>query len=365
MVSEDFKKLFADTFEKIAKGTLKDSVGDNVIIKHYFQTSNSPYSTKIPVVKNINNPKLFLEKMEELHNLRMDFYEEMHASSNWNYHQLEEFILGHTFFRATIQDFENPLSYLEKEISFLKNDTIKELYQKGNFNYISDFNYKDLKNTQICVSLEKNLVGFEANNCLKIKLVNKDFQYYFLPDVHFDLDKKEAYIKGIQKSDENEELKNEPWTKKIRKITFEANKDNPNKEKVPPTHLISLLITISFLQTLGYQKFSFPTHHPLRNLYYNGYHKMVAKKEANNDEELKRKLKEKDDYINNINYNITNRFLDIVSSYIDCFPQTQILDYGDDLGYFTIDTSRQKEYENNHLLHFIHNQIHNNFNIKK
>lgn len=175
MVSENFKKLFIDTFDKVSKGTLKDNIGDNVVIKHYFQTLNPPYSAKIPLVKNINNPKLFLEKMEELHNLRMDFYEEIHASSKWGNNQLEEFILGHTFFRATIQDFENPLSYLDREISFLKNENIKDLYQNGNFNYIGDFNYKNIKDTKICISLEKNPVGLEANNCLKIKLVNKDF----------------------------------------------------------------------------------------------------------------------------------------------------------------------------------------------
>jgi len=55
----------------------------------------------------------------------------------------------------------------------------------------------------------------------------------------------------------------------------------------------------------------------------------------------------------------------MVNKYVDCFPGTDILDYGDDLGYFTIDISNQKEYDRDHILHSIHNGMYRNLQNKR
>ena len=370
MASKDFKQLFDNTAKKVANNEIIDNVGDIVVIKHYFESEYPPHSLHVPVVKNDSDKELFLSKMEELHNLRMEFYSDAHSSPTWKENQLEEFILAHTFFRATFQDFEDPINYLNREISFLKNDYIKKIEENGPFLYIGTLTHGKVKNVDIKVALEKNLVGYEANNCLKITLMNEEFKSFHLPDVHFDLDSKVAHIKGIQQSRIHPFDKNDSWAKKMNKVTYKANEGN--EESLPPTHLLSLVIAISFLQNLGYEKFAFPTHHPIRTIYYNGYHLKdihkrytpLIKKGFETKEKYLKKLEEKMKEIDQINFNITDRFLKMVLAYINHFPETEILDYGDDFGYFIINTSKQKEYDDDHILHCIHNGMYKNIKRK-
>lgn len=244
---------------------------------------------------NIKNKNLFDDLLIEYTKQAYKFYK-----SN-KYEELDEHdyiktILTLLWSNATSEDFENPLSFLKKRISFLNNNINEEK------NIISSLG-------NIYVSIKKDRVEQETPFYLNITINDN-----VMPMVRFGIFNNSVYIYAIQN------VKEVDRDKKLNRQLYKVNDgidlknesddnilDFENLKGITPSALVSATIALSFFKDLGYDNFIIPVLLPVR---WNAKELMYERKLKKIEEENKEKfLQEKYAEHDKISRNLSDKFI--------------------------------------------------------
>lgn len=243
-----------------------------------------------------------------------NFYQEKEKSR-------QKWIIAYLFVNATTEDFKNPILYLKRRISFLKDHTFSFLKNGIEIEVGKSFQGSKLKiqREEASISME---TPFKINFSLQ-KEINNRVAEYSLPSIYYAIDKDTCYIYSIMNPKEKKEKSEEEkkYQKKMNRILYKLNNNlsllemkeyydyKEGKEEYYPegnisdiTHsfVLSLSIFISLLQAQEIHNIKAVTYLPLR---YDSRWMMANSQKDNEKKEL---LQERN---NQIQTNITNKFI--------------------------------------------------------
>ena len=211
-------------------------------------------------------------------------------------HDYIKTILTLLWSNATSEDFENPLSFLKKRISFLNNNINEEK------NITSSLG-------NIYVSIKKDRVEQETPFYLNITINDN-----VMPRVRFGIFNNSVYIYAIQN------VKEVDRDKKLNRQLYKVNDgidlknesddnilDFENLKGITPSALVSATIALSFFKDLGYDNFIIPVLLPVR---WNAKELMYERKLKKIEEENKENyLQEKYAEHDKISRNLSDKFI--------------------------------------------------------
>lgn len=249
----------------------------NVMVTEIEDTISLIKNTQYDYKNTCNQNAIYIEipdykEFFKLLNELMIAFEEKSDINNFTFQAL----LHSMWLRMNPSDTANVLAFLERQITFTKNDTLissnNTEFKKIGHIYISYFNQgnKDWfeTNRNIRILLKRKvgeMEGFYPGT--KINLYNN----YYLPVIHFGLakenDEKTCYIYGIQQLDHNDQ------DIVVKNIIQEERKRLRNKY-VSPDFIIALKIFIDILKEKGITSIKVP----LLQVYNYEYHQNMGNK---------------------------------------------------------------------------------------
>ena len=217
-------------------------VEDNIYLKSNLENDNLLIPTLI-----IKNKKLFNELLEIYLKLALKFYDDINYEPDEN--KIKK-ILTLLWSNASIDDFNEPIIFLRKRISFFKNEL--DLYNE-------EKKFKsDILNGYIGVKNIKCKLLNETPYCFKITLYNNKEEKYELPLIYYGIDNNKIYIYAIQNKSNFNKEKNK-YQKFIKrklysldegldvKIENYDNYDIGNLKDITPSFLLAISIFINII----------------------------------------------------------------------------------------------------------------------
>ncbi|MCR5483246.1 MAG: hypothetical protein K6E99_02425 [Bacilli bacterium] len=266
-----------DLFNSIAKEASTGRVDCGMMYNVLFETKingetiyASPEDIKnngiyyVPTLE-INNEEEFFNTLSEYYEKAKDFY----AGKIDEEDDFDKTILTCLWNNATMEDFQNPINYINKYISFMdKPLDLSDEYESIGFSEILD---SDLE-----ISLKQEPYYEETPYGLYVRSSNGDL-FYDYPVVRFGIKDDTAYIYAVQQlSKKDESLDNEKYNKKIHRKLFKVNENfekedeidnitNPeNITGINPSALVSLSVLFSKLEEVGITNIEVPSFLPIR-----------------------------------------------------------------------------------------------------
>ena len=174
-------------------------------------------------VLEINNLEIFFSLLEEYLQLELkmnrktpNFYQEKEKNR-------QKWIIAYLFVNATTEDFKNPILYLKRRISFLKDHTFSFLKNGIEIEVGKSFQGSKLKiqREEASISME---TPFKINFSLQ-KEINNRVVEYSLPSIYYAIDKDTCYIYSIMNPKEKKEKSEEEkkYQKKMNRILYKLN----------------------------------------------------------------------------------------------------------------------------------------------
>ena len=234
----------------------------NLIIQKVKYKSNKNEIEPVMIVKNY---KKFFELLRQYYEEHIELYFQRTKNSGFPRYEKDN-CFEQIWLRATPDDFNNPESFLEKQVAMLKDKTF-EKYNKET--YLGKF--KVLNDNIICVENGIARTWDENSREFKIKIYDKNFYNntelferpnYMLPVIRYGIyerdGKKVCLIGSIQ--NKNDEYKQNELKKMINRKKYQINKDIPQdyKIQVEPKNLLALSIFIDFLNSEGITEIEVP-----------------------------------------------------------------------------------------------------------
>jgi hypothetical protein len=288
------KEKILDTFynsvlPNIVKG---DLTIDGIIYDVHFNVSifeNSKftyfgdiYDEKAPtlVIKNINTfsdaiADFVLDMLNEDLEWKKPYFDIADLNEKVRY------FLSSMWINMTSTDFEEPEKYIRRYISFLSDETFKNLNVKTDYIEGLDNHYIQIENIE-----DKNCS--ETPYVLRIKISDDNNNHFYLPDVKYAIEEKfgekTVYIYAIQYNykmkTQNDNVKSN--TNKINRLLYKINQDLPESElnkkmqtqeyynadeniiDVTPSTIISLITSLSLFDNYDIKKVIIPCGFPVR-----------------------------------------------------------------------------------------------------
>ena len=261
-----------------------------------------------------------------------------------------KFLISYLFANASIMDFENPNSYIERRIDFLNNKLFNEKIK-------IPLGKIFLPKIESDIILEaENItqdVRMETPYCVKLKLTDKSNSYTFkLPTISYGINEengiRKCYIYSIQNKEEPpKDEKEELYRKKVSRMLYQLNKfvtDDDIKD-VSVSFVLSLSIFINLLKKQNIEKINIILYLPLR--YYS--RELAASKIEN--EEKRNSLWERNEKIQT---NLTQKFLTTIKRVAYQIEGIKIEDTPMiDIGIVEVSLNKEKNNSNNPLLNTI------------
>lgn len=241
-----------------------------IIEENKFIQSEVNYNDVIIPALIIKDKKMFDLLLIKYVEIAKEFYKEdkyikrisEENSRDISEEMINKIIMTLLWSNATIEDFNNPISFLQKRIFFLetKFDDIRESY-----------GYSRILDGNIELKIEKDMLINETPHKMVFSL-NKENNNYYFPEVKFGISDGVVYIYAIQNT--SQELSD--YTKKVNRALykigegFDASLDNfgvyeeGNLKDVTASFLVSLNMAIAYFKDLGYSKFVVPSILPVR-----------------------------------------------------------------------------------------------------
>ena len=202
----------------------------NVIIEDKMLSSNleEVYEDVIIPTLNIQNKEEFDRLLIIYVNKCLEFYD------NSNFHEeilngtlydeenkicKEKKILTLLFANASLNDFANPIFYLNRRINFLDSLTC---------NY--DLGYSDILNCNLAISVTKDKINNETPYQFVVTLISLDGSTFELPRIKFAVSENKAYIYAIQNYNKTNSSFYKKTNRKFYKVNEGFNKDEDNNE---------------------------------------------------------------------------------------------------------------------------------------
>lgn len=323
---------------------------DNGNIKYQLLNDNN-LSTLV-----IKDEELFFNKLEKYINLE----KELGRKSVKFYRDIEKnslkLLLAYLFVNAEVEDFKNPIEYLERIIYFLEDSTFDYLKQG-----IAISLGQSLLNSNLEIKNIKQSVLMETANKIEISLRSKENEIFKLPSISYGIksinNEKECYIYSIL----NSKQEDNKFSKKINRILYKLNKGVLDEETseylefkegnsnyypenisdVSPSAVLSLTIFINLLKKVGIKKIKVVPYLPLRYLSRN----LVASEKA---ETIKENLIKRNDAIQS---NITDKLIRTIRRVSYHIKDLEIVSFPYELSEFLeLNLGENKINSNNELL---------------
>jgi len=225
----------------------------NELYKCEFKNSNE---LLIPTLM-IKDKNLFNKLLIEYTNLALEFYNDYNYPEEiLNYKMYEsdkickeKVILATLWSNATVEDFVNPIGFLEKRISFLKNNLTN-----------IEAGYSETLKGNIAIKFTKDNLLNETPYQMEITLTNEINEIYFFPKIKLGIDKNKAYIYAIQ----NKEQDKTNYVKKVNRNLYKINEnfqddyEEDNLKDVTPSFVVATNICLSYLKQLDVEEVLVP-----------------------------------------------------------------------------------------------------------
>lgn len=271
----------------------------------------------------INNKKEFDELLLEYTNLAFKYYELENKYTSMDaktrIHYLNKTLMAFLWANATIEDFNDPNSYIKNRIEFIKNEMFP-CYEKR------DLGYSEILKSNIFVENRKATFFAEAPYSLKITLTDNENEYK-LPLIYYGIVDDTIYIYAIQnEKDVNKE--DNAYQKYIKRALYKVNVgfdskndnfktfDKGNLKDITPSFLLALNIFVGLLENYGIKKIVVPSILIVR---WNAKELVLQRKkmlrlyEVENDEAKKKEINEYFDELsqihNDIQSNMTEKLI--------------------------------------------------------
>jgi len=270
------------------------------------------------VTLEINNEEEFLSLLEQYVSKELEKKRVIPNFYNEQDHNNKKWIISYLWVNATTEDFKNPENYLRRRISFLEDNTWKEIENEieiplGHF----------FQDSTIGVQKESCPISMETPNRIKIRLkktVDNQEVSYNLPSIYYGIDKDTCYIYSILEPKQKKELTEaekqyqKQMNRELYKVTTKVQENQEYldyKEKkssyypegnitdITHSFLLSLNVFMSLLRKNKIEKIKVVPYLPLR---YASRNQMANSQTGERREEL---LKRND----RIQENATNKLI--------------------------------------------------------
>lgn len=237
----------------------------NTLMEGNLLKANEVDNTLIPTL-TIKNKDIFDSLLIEYVKNALQFYDFslFPAEINEIVGEKEKNILALLWSNATNEDFLDPINFLNKRISFLKDNSLKEIVDQ-----LTDFESQILK-SRIEVCLEKSKLPNETPYKLKIILHSLESNdTYELPSIYVGIYDNKAYIYAIQ-NDSKIQINNS-YQKKIKRLLYgidqgldvlnetKENYDFGNLKDVTPSFIVATNILMSILNKMEIDEIIIPS----------------------------------------------------------------------------------------------------------
>ncbi|MBR1377053.1 MAG: hypothetical protein IJ565_04495 [Bacilli bacterium] len=213
----------------------------------YIKANNELKDGEYPIY--INNVTLFFEKLTELVNIYEDNLRKYEDEEDRTL-LFETFLNSGLWLRMTPYDFLDVYSFLDKQISFFKNDHIfDELILKGD-GYSKDNLVSNYMGYNVYAIKTNNSIWCETNTRILFNLISGD-RVYNMPSILYGIDDDTCYIYAVQNINVCKK------DKKIERSLYKLNKDINNID-VYPSFVLSLRLFIDMLKSKNINKIKVP-----------------------------------------------------------------------------------------------------------
>lgn len=227
---------------------------NNLEIKSNYDNSN----LLIPTLR-INDKEKFDKLLIEYVNIAKEFYSEFLLNIP-NEELRIKAVLALIWSNATLEDFNNPLDFLQKRISFFQDDKIK---LNDRFLFHSDSLDSDVE-----VIVNKSVIENETPYCFSIKLSRGEEEFY-LPNVYFGISDNKAYIYAIQ--NDKHKVNDGKYAKQMNRFLYKVNDgldvlndtfenyDIGNLKDVSSSFVLASNIVLGALKKVGIEEIIVPS----------------------------------------------------------------------------------------------------------
>ena len=237
---------------------------------------NLIFNTKIPekdieILSNCDNedllvPTLFIKNQNEFDSLlvtyikkALEFYDDSNfveeilsgeAQKEGKGISKEKVIMTLLWSNATIEDFNEPCSYLRKRIAFFELGDL-ETYKK-----IQLIGYSDILESEIGCYICKNKIGCETPYSLQIFLKDQEAVVYEFPRIYFGIADEVAYFYAIQNY--KQRFIEENKGKKIERKMYKVNEglDDDDLKDITTNFLVAANIMMGLLKHHNINEFN-------------------------------------------------------------------------------------------------------------
>ena len=300
------------TLKEASEGKIKFKNGDlgihfNAIVENFKIGEDNNIPTLI-----INNEPLFKKVLNEYIDEARSFYlPDYFNETGVNNDEIDKYLFSMLWSNATVDDFTNPIPFIKRRINFIKDKTFDEFNQKKIIGDKKIFDY----NVSL-INQKKGLLN-ETPKSLLFTL-EKDGYTYKLPRIFYGIENETCYIYAIQKDRNTDDINksNKENYKFLNRVFYKINsgynKSEEEKEidditDITPSFIIVLTLFVSLLNKYNINKLVVNDYLPIRYINKVLQAKSIIKNmNAEGDSEL---LKDEENKINSIQYNLTNKFI--------------------------------------------------------
>lgn len=256
------KKIFLEIFKEASYGRVIISgdpykIAFNTITPEFLFYINDLFPTLV-----VNNNDQFYSKLEEYVLVALKSEVNIPKYILNNYKDTIKILVSYIFVNASVDDFSNPISLIDRKINYFKNAILNE-------NLVIELD--SFKNSNLLVEFTTQSVFMETPKKMKPSLL-KDASHYDLPEVSYGINKENGELVCYIYSILNKNNDFEPdYSKKVKREMYKLNsciEPSYNSEilSVSPSAAFSLSIMISLLQKRGIKNIKVVPYLPLRSL---------------------------------------------------------------------------------------------------
>lgn len=280
---------------------------------------------------NIEDISELVTKLDEYIELNINENRKLPYYSNNTEYKMKKTLISYLFANATPNEFENPIEFINRQISFLKDKKLKKFDNSViiNMNGILSGNDLIVKNSNQSVQMETPH-KFEIS-------ISNGIDIYKLPEISYGIvrenDEDVCYIYSIIDKSKQERT---PYIKTISRLLYKLNAGIEESDEfqeykngksdyypenitdVTMSSVLSLSIFLGILNNENVSKIKGVTYLPLR------YHSRDVSKEHATDEKKKEELSERND---RIQHNATEKFIRTFRRLETMIPQLEIITY--------------------------------------
>lgn len=179
----------------------------------------------VPIL-NIKNQEIFNNLLIEYVYKARSFYDlTMYTNEieNNKEYYLNKLIMTVLWSNATYEDFNDPITFLRKQISFIDKNIFEEFDER------KTIGHSEILDGEVEIETVKENILNETPNSMQISITNNNERYYF-PRIRYGIFDDTCYIYAVQSENESDENIKKKINRKLFKVNenFDISSDNEN-----------------------------------------------------------------------------------------------------------------------------------------